>query len=382
MICLLSNDDDWWLGLGSLSQLILNASQIITRVLNVPDTFTRLVADASPLTLKQTLSQSPISKHPYRPTFNHTRTLEPIFPHRLKIATMTTSATYNDVKVANGAVVHYVEAGSTSKPTLVLLHGFPSSSTQFRNLIPRLADSYHVYAPDLPGFGLTAVPANYTHSFANIATTIGQWLDELKITSFAVYIFDYGAPTALRLALERPQAIKAIISQNGNAYDEGLGKDFWGGLQQWWASGNGQDKDTRKAVSDMVLSIDGFKFQYLTGVPKENVAKVDPTTWLFDYLHNSATPEQKEVQLDLFFDYRTNVELYPRFQQYLRDSQPPLIAVWGKGDPCFVYPGAEAFKKDVKNAQVELLDGGHFLLETHVNEVSEKVKAFLRKVKF
>jgi len=286
---------------------------------------------------------------------------------------------YLDVAVPNGATVHYIEAGDSSKPTLVLLHGFPTTSAQYRELIPLLSDKYHIYAPDLPGFGLTKVPQGYKHSFANMATTIGQWLDALKIQSFAAYIFDYGAPTLFRLALERPKAIKAIISQNGNAYDEGLGADFWAPLQGWWASKDGENKDTRNMVAGAVLNPGHFKDEYTIGVPSANLSKVDPARWNADYLFNASTLEQKDVQLDLFFSYGTNVELYPQFQQYLRDNQPPVLAVWGKGDICFIPPGAEAFKKDVKNAEVHLLDGGHFLLETHVVEVAEKIKPFLAK---
>ncbi|ORX40641.1 Alpha/Beta hydrolase protein [Kockovaella imperatae] len=286
---------------------------------------------------------------------------------------------YLDVTVPNGATVHYVEAGDSSKPTLVLLHGFPTSSTQYRLLIPLLSKQYHIYAPDLPGFGLTTVPKDYQHTFSNMATTIGQWLDTLQIKAFAVYIFDYGAPTLFRLALERPESIKAIITQNGNAYEEGLGPDFWAPLQQWWASGDASHKETREMISGAVLNVSHFKDEYTLGVPKDNLTMVDPSAWTNDYLNNAYTAEQKNIQLDLFYSYGSNVQLYPQFQQYLRDYQPPVLAVWGKGDPCFIPPGAEAYKRDVKNAEVHLLDGGHFLLETHVEEVADKVKVFLSK---
>ena len=294
---------------------------------------------------------------------------------------MSSTTTYHDVSVPNGVKVHYIEAGAPSKPTLLLLHGFPTSSKQYKPLISLLADSYHIYAPDLPGFGLTTVPENYKHSFANNAREIGAFLDALKIDSFAVYIFDYGAPTLFRLALERPKAIKAIISQNGNAYEEGLGADFWAPLQQWWASGKGDDKATRDMVAGAVLNVNHFKDEYTIGVPENKVALIDPTNYTTDYLLNASTDKQKQVQLNIFFDYGTNVTLYPKFQAYLREHQPPLLAVWGKGDICFIPPGAEAFKRDVKDAKVVLLDTGHFAMETDVDEIAKLIKEFLAGVK-
>ena len=288
--------------------------------------------------------------------------------------------TYHDAALPSGAKVHYVEAGSPSNPTLLLLHGFPSSSNQFRTLIPRLASSYHIIAPDLPGFGLTSVPTSYNHSFANIAQTIGELVDTLKLTSFAMYVFDYGAPSGYRLALQRPEAIKAIVSQNGNAYHEGLGAEFWAPLQAWWA----KDKDDalRGAVKDAALNLEHLKQQYEVGVPADKLDRIDPTAYTLDYLLNVGTADKREVQLDLFHDYGTNVALYPAFHEYFRASQVPVLAVWGKNDPVFVPAGAEAFKRDNKRAVVKLLDGGHFLLETHVDEVAEEILKFLAGVEF
>ena len=288
------------------------------------------------------------------------------------------SATYHNDTLPNGVDIHYVQAGDRTKPTLLLLHGYPSSSNQYRNLIPRLSDIAHIVAPDLPGFGLTTTAQDYQHTFANLAVTLGQLVDKLEIKTFSVYIFDYGAPTAFRLALERPQAITAIITQNGNAYEEGLG-DWWAPLKGWWASGVDQG-ETRQAVRNAALNLQATKSQYVDGSPSDRLDRINPTTYHSDYLYNLADPAKQEVQLDLFFNYATNLDLYPRFQAYLRESRVPVLAIWGKNDPIFIPPGAEAYKKDNKNAEVVLLDGGHFLLETHVDEVAEKIRAFLAKI--
>lgn len=288
--------------------------------------------------------------------------------------------TYRDIALPSGPKVHYVEAGSPSKPTLLLLHGFPSSSNQFRTLIPRLAASYHLIAPDLPGFGLTTVPGNYVHSFANIAQTIGELVDALQLKAFAMYVFDYGAPTGYRLALQRPEAIKAIISQNGNAYHEGLGAEFWAPLQAWWAK-DAHDA-LRGAVKDAALTLAHLKEQYEAGAPADRVGRIDPTAYTLDYLLNVGTDAKTEVQLDLFHDYGTNVALYPTFHEFFRATQVPVLAVWGRNDPVFVPAGAEAFKRDNKEAVVKLLDGGHFLLETHVDEVAKEILRFLAGVDF
>ncbi|KAI1618418.1 haloalkane dehalogenase [Exophiala viscosa] len=277
----------------------------------------------------------------------------------------------------NGIRVFYREAGSPSKPTILLLHGFPASSFQFRNLIPLLAEKYHVVAPDLPGFGFTEIPdnLNFKYSFANIATTIGSFLDVHKIDKFAVYVFDYGAPTGFRLALERPQAITAIISQNGNAYEEGL-SSFWDPLRQLWATSDPvKEKELRQAVKGAILTFEATKGQYLGGEPEPN--KIDePATYHLDYALMSR-PGNAEIQLDLFKDYGTNVVLYPKFQEYLRESQVPVLAVWGKNDIIFPPAGAEAFKRDVKDLKLVLLDGGHFLVESHTQEIGRLMLEFL-----
>ncbi|KIX94257.1 uncharacterized protein Z520_09967 [Fonsecaea multimorphosa CBS 102226] len=278
----------------------------------------------------------------------------------------------------NGIKVFYREAGSSSNPTILLLHGFPSSSNQYRKLIPILAEKYHVVAPDLPGFGFTEVPAalNFKYTFANIATTIGSFLDVLKIQKFAVYVFDYGAPTGFRLALERPEAITAIISQNGNAYEEGL-SSFWDPLRKLWASdaGSDEEKQLREMVSGAVLSFDATKGQYLNGEPEAEKID-DPATYHLDYAL-MCRPGNKEIQLDLFRDYASNVALYPKFQAYMRESNVPVLAVWGKNDVIFPPPGAEAFKRDVKSLKLVFLDGGHFLVESHTEEIGKLMLGFL-----
>lgn len=292
---------------------------------------------------------------------------------------MTQEIRYRNAALPSGVIVKYAESGSKSSPTLILLHGFPSTHHQYRNLIPLLSDKYRVIAPDLPGFGDTYVPENAKYGFELMADTLSAFVDELHITSFAAYVFDYGAPTLFRLALKRPTLIKAIISQNGNAYDVGLGKDFWGPLQQWWEGGK-EDASIRGVIDGVIGDIEWTKAQYYDGVPEENRSLVDPSAYHLSYLQHLSTDEKRDTQLEIFWDYQNNVKLYPQFQEYFRDSQVPLLAVWGKGDPCFVYPGAEAFKKDLPNAQIHLLEGAHFLLETSVHEVAKYIRDFLASV--
>ncbi|KAJ7792314.1 Alpha/Beta hydrolase protein [Mycena olivaceomarginata] len=253
------------------------------------------------------------------------------------------------VEVDSGISIFYRTASPADNPgapTILLLHGFPTSSHQYRNLIPHLSQHYRVVAPDLPGFGFTTVPAerNYSYTFAELTTTIGAFLDALHIRSFAVYIFDYGAPVLLRLALRRPEAITAIVSQNGNAYTEGLGA-AWAPIQKYWASGSAED---RKVVLDTVFTYDTTKWQYTHGSRAPDA--IAPETYTLDWALLQR-PGNFDIQLDLFKDYQTNVALYPQFQEYFRKSQVPLLAVWGKNDAFFVPPGAEAFKRDLPKAE-------------------------------
>jgi pimeloyl-ACP methyl ester carboxylesterase len=242
----------------------------------------------------------------------------------------------------------------------------------FRELIPRLADHYRVIAPDLPGFGFTEVPVErkYTYSFDALAGTIEAFTQALRIKRYALYVFDYGAPTGFRLAMAHPERVAAIISQNGNAYEEGLG-DAWGPIRKYWAM---PTPENREVIRQNVLTLEGTRWQYTHGVAiPESIA---PESYTLD----TALMERsgnKEIQLDLFLDYASNVKLYPKFQEYLRRSKPPLLAIWGKNDPFFVPAGAEAFRKDLPKAQVQFLDTGHFATETHVLEIATAMREFL-----
>ncbi|PGH12913.1 hypothetical protein AJ80_06518 [Polytolypa hystricis UAMH7299] len=276
---------------------------------------------------------------------------------------------------ASNIKVFYREAGAPDAPVILLLHGFPSSSHQYRNLIPLLAEKHRVIAPDLPGFGFTEFPPSYKHTFANLATTTLQFLDALSISKFAVYVFDYGAPTAFRIALQRPEAIQAIITQNGNAYDEGLGA-FWDPLRSYWASGDKDASNTRAQLSEALLVFNATKWQYEEGTARGKL--IAPESYYLDQALLDR-PGNKEIQLDLFYNYATNVKLYPEFQEYFRKSQVPLLAAWGKGDQIFIAPGAESFKRDLPKAEVHLLDAGHFAAETETEEIAHLILDFLKR---
>lgn len=273
---------------------------------------------------------------------------------------------------ADGINIFYRSAGPKDAPVLLLLHGFPSSSHQYRNLIPLLSAKHHVIAPDLPGFGFTTVPAalNYKYNFDNLATTIEAFIDKLSIKSFSLFIFDYGAPTGLRIALRRPEAVKAIISQNGNAYKEGFGKEFWAPLEKYWASGAASDR----APLSGALTLESITWAYTHGAN----SPVAPEAPYLDFALLSR-PGNQDIQLDLFYDYRTNVDVYPQFQEYFRKSQVPILAVWGKNDTIFVKEGAEAFKRDSKDAEVKLVDASHFALETNNDEIAGLINDFLER---
>jgi pimeloyl-ACP methyl ester carboxylesterase len=275
---------------------------------------------------------------------------------------------------ADGVQVFYRSAGDPNAPVVLLLHGFPTSSFMFRELIPRLANDYRVIAPDLPGFGFTQVPAErkYVYSFDQLAVTIDALTRALKIDRYAIYVFDYGAPTGFRLAMAHPDRVTAIISQNGNAYEEGLG-EAWGPIRKYWSAPTAENRDIlRKSI----LTEGGTRWQYTHGVT--NPESVPPESYTLD----TALLERagnKEIQLDLFLDYASNVRLYPKFQEYFRKSKPPLLAVWGKNDPFFIPAGAEAFRKDIPGAKIQFLDTGHFALETHVVEISAAMKDFFER---
>ena len=274
---------------------------------------------------------------------------------------------------ADGVNVFYREAGPAGAPVVLLLHGFPTSSFQFRELMPRLADSYRVIAPDLPGFGFTEVPEQrkYQYTFDALARTILAFTDALGLTRYALYVFDYGAPTGFRLAMARPERVTAIVSQNGNAYEEGLG-DAWAPIRRYW---NNPTMENRNAIRQ-VLNADGMRHEYAMGIP--NPELIAPEGYTLDAAL-LARPGNVDIQLDLFLNYANNVKLYPLFQEYFRKSRPPLLAIWGKRDLYFIPPGAEAFKRDIPTAEVQFLDTGHFALETHVEEIAQAMKQFLAK---
>lgn len=278
-------------------------------------------------------------------------------------------ATRNNYISVEGVKIFYREAGAAEAPVVLLLHGFPSSSFQYRNLIPRLAEKYRVIAPDLPGFGFTEPPKDYIYTFDAIGKTITSFTNALNLVKFAIYVFDYGAPTGFRLALARPDAVTAIISQNGNTFEEGLG-DFWNIIRPYWAEASQKNRDAIK----FLVTFDVTKSQYVGG--EANPDLIAPETYYLDQALLDR-PGNSEIQLDLFLDYQNNVAAYPSWHKYLQERQPPVLAIWGKNDPIFIPPGAEAFKKVVKQAEVHLVDGGHFVLENHVDEVSEKILDFL-----
>jgi pimeloyl-ACP methyl ester carboxylesterase len=271
----------------------------------------------------------------------------------------------------DGFNVFYREAGPADGPKLLLLHGFPSSSHMFRDLIPLLAERFHIVAPDLPGFGLSDMPSRdaFSYTFENIANVIDRFTEVIGFDRYAVYVFDYGAPTGFRLALRHPERITAIVSQNGNAYEEGL-SDGWNPIRAYWQAPTQANRDALRAM----LTKDTTKWQYTHGVPDASAISPDGYT-LDDYYLNR--PGAHDVQLDLFGDYRNNVALYPAFQAYFREHQPKFLAVWGKNDPFFLPPGAEAFKRDIPHADVRFFDTGHFALETHAAQIAAAITEFL-----
>lgn len=282
----------------------------------------------------------------------------------------TMQTTYH-TQTVDDVEVFYRQAGAADAPVLLLLHGFPSSSHQYRELMPLLADKYRVIAPDYPGFGNTKAPArgDYDYTFDNIAETIDGFTEALKLDRYAMYVFDYGAPVGFRLASNHPERVTAIITQNGNAYDEGL-SDAWGPIRAYW---NEDSKENRDALRKL-LHVDTTTWQYNTGAPADRLHMISPDSIAHD---QSILDRDADIQLDLFKSYASNVELYPTWQTYLKENQPPVLAIWGKNDPFFPPAGAEAFKRDVPGTQVELIDAGHFPLETHLAEVAASVRTFL-----
>jgi pimeloyl-ACP methyl ester carboxylesterase len=272
----------------------------------------------------------------------------------------------------DGLDIFYREAGEAEAPAMLLLHGFPTSSHMFRDLIPRLSDLFHVVAPDFPGFGQSDMPPRdrFSYSFANIADVMERFADQIGLDRFAMYIFDYGAPVGLRLAMRHPERITAIVSQNGNAYEEGL-SDGWNPIRAYWREPTQAHRDALRSF----LSPETTRWQYTHGV--SDPATVSPDGYSLDAFY-LARPGAHEAQLDLLLDYAGNVALYPAFQNYLRTQAPRLLAVWGRNDPFFLPAGAEAFRRDVPGAVVRFLDTGHFALETHADEIAAAVRDFLK----
>ncbi|MBV8103993.1 MAG: alpha/beta hydrolase [Hyphomicrobiales bacterium] len=273
----------------------------------------------------------------------------------------------------DGFKVFYRESGPADAPKLLLLHGFPSAGHMFRDLIPLLADRFHIIAPDLPGFGQSDMPTHekFAYTFDNLANVIGRFTEVVGFDRFAVYVFDYGAPTGFRLATRHPERVTAIISQNGNAYEEGL-SDGWNPIRAYWRDPSQANRDALRAF----LAPETTRWQYTHGV--KDIAAVSPDGQSLDNFY-LARPGAADVQLDLFGDYKSNIALYPAFQQYFRTHKPRFLAVWGKNDPFFLPPGAEAFKRDIPEADVRFFDTGHFALETHAKEIADAIHDFLAR---
>jgi pimeloyl-ACP methyl ester carboxylesterase len=275
--------------------------------------------------------------------------------------------------IVDGNRIFYREAGAKTAPTILLLHGFPTSSHMFRNLIPALADRYHVIAPDLPGFGFSDAPdrKRFRYTFEHLAQIIDSFTQTIGLDRYAIYFFDYGAPVGLRLALAHPERVTALISQNGNAYEEGLSQG-WNPIQKYWKEPTTENRAALRGF----LTPEATQSQYLHGV--KDATLVAPESYTLDS-SLLARPGNDEIQLDLFLDYASNVALYPRFQEYFRSKRPPLLAVWGNGDPFFLPPGAEAFKRDIPGAEVHFYDTGHFALETHHKDIANTIREFLAR---
>jgi pimeloyl-ACP methyl ester carboxylesterase len=281
---------------------------------------------------------------------------------------------YRTVRV-NEQDVFYREAGAESAPTILLLHGFPTSSNMFRNLIPLLANSFHVVAPDYPGFGLSSMPdhKNFAYTFENLTNIVEGLVEAANLKKYSLYVMDYGAPIGYRLALRLPDRVQALIVQNGNAYEEGL-LEFWNPIKKYWADPTAEN---RKALNFLVDQ-KSTQWQYETGVADKTL--LDPTAWILDQV-GLDRPGNLDIQMDLFLSYGTNVPLYPEFQAFFRKYQPPTLIVWGKNDFIFPPEGAAPYSRDLKNLETHLLDTGHFALETHGREIADRIEGFLLKQK-
>lgn len=308
-------------------------------------------------------------------------TLVGVTPYTASASTGTVSTADNRITDARfrsmeiqGIDIAYREAGDPSNPAIVLLHGFPTSSHMFRELIPQLAVNYHVIAPDYPGFGASAMPApgEFEYSFANFANVVNELLERKSVDKYAMYLMDYGAPVGFRLFAKHPERVSGFIIQNGNAYDEGL-EDFWDPIKAYWADPSSQNRENLRSS---LLTIDATKWQWTHGIPDNKLELVSPDNWYHDqYLLDR--PGNKDIQLEMFLSYGTNVTEYPRWQELFREHQPPALIVWGKGDYIFPATGAHPYERDLASVEKHIIDTGHFALETHLDFISTKIDAFM-----
>lgn len=289
------------------------------------------------------------------------------------VAAQTPATVHYRSATVDGVKVFYREAGPADGPVVLLLHGFPTSSHMFRNLIPTLADRYHVIAPDYPGFGESDAPdhTQFAYTFGHYADLVDGLLGQLGAKSYAMYVMDYGAPVGYRLALKHPDRVTGLIVQNGNAYDEGL-REFWDPIKAYWADGSAKSREALSGLVTLPTTI----FQYTDGV--RDVSRISPDNWVHDQALLDR-PGNKDIQLDLFYDYRTNVPLYPQFQAFFRERKPPTLIVWGKNDKIFPEEGAHPYLKDLPDAELHILDTGHFALEDKLDEMAPLIRGFLDK---
>lgn len=289
------------------------------------------------------------------------------------VVAQTPATVYYRSATVDGVKVFYREAGPAGGPVVLLLHGFPTSSHMFRNLIPTLADRYRVIAPDYPGFGQSDAPdhTRFAYTFGHYADLVDGLLGQLGAKSYAMYVMDYGAPVGYRLALKHPERVTGLIVQNGNAYDEGL-REFWDPIKAYWADGSAKSRDALSGLVTLPTTI----FQYTDGV--RDVSRISPDNWVHDQALLDR-PGNKDIQLDLFYDYRTNVPLYPQFQAFFRERKPPTLIVWGKNDKIFPEEGAHPYLKDLPDAELHILDTGHFALEDKLDEMAPLIRGFLDK---